>query len=440
MTENLARQSLAKVALWVKINLIFRWAQMKLKPHSPGRSKTLVFLLSGVFVIIAVASLLRNPQTVQSERHGIENPQALKNFFKALDEMKSGRRIEPVRIAHYGDSHTAADILTAEIRHKFQNDFGNGGPGYMVARNPMSTPRKGVVSGATAGWTIDGIGKGSGNDGSYGLAGISLTTTKPDERMWLETSCNHFEVYYMRWPGGGTIDITVDGASVLDRPLSLNSDLPGPDYFLYDAVANTNHRIEIRTVTPGRTRILGIVAENIAPHSGVSYDVLGINGARLVRLFSWNLNLLADNVIERKPDLIILAYGTNEVTDDDWTIESYSKKLADILDRFRRAAPEASIIVFGPPDRADNPVAGNKMPQLLEAQRRAAKQIGAAFWCSFDAMGGPGSMNTWASQGLGQGDHVHLTGPGYVKMGDMFYEDVMKAYTESRPASRTAKK
>lgn len=41
-------------------------------------------------------------------------------------------------------------------------------------------------------------------------------------------------------------------------------------------------------------------------------------------------------------------------------------------------------------------------------------------------------MNNWVSQGLGQGDHVHLTGPGYLKMGDMFYEDLMKAYAAAR--------
>jgi len=391
----------------------------------------------GTFILLlGLLSCVSLKVIAQTPRRGIENPAALSSFFKALDEMKNGQRLEPVRIAHYGDSHTAADILTADIRRQFQHDFGDGGPGYMIARNPFSTPRRGVISGATTGWSIDGIGKNAGSDGFYGLAGISLTTERAEERMWLETTCNHFDVYYLRWPGGGTIDITVDGASVLDQPMSLNSDLPQPDYFQHDMPSSSSHRIEIRTLKPGRTRILGIVAEHIAPRSGVSYDVLGINGARLVRLLSWNSNTLADNVIERSPDLIILAYGTNEVTDDNWTVESYAHLLGEILDRFRRAAPKASIIVFGPPDRADNPVAGSKMPKLIEAQRRAAKLAGAAFWCSYDAMGGSGAMNNWVSQGLGQGDHVHLTGPGYLKMGDMFYEDLMKAYAAAKAKPR----
>jgi lysophospholipase L1-like esterase len=391
----------------------------------------IVVALGAAVGLLALLAVPRR-EAAQSARHGIENKPALNSFFKALDAVKAHRRLEPVRIVHFGDSHTAADILTAEIRHRFQHDFGDGGPGYMVAKNPFSTRRREVESGVSEGWKVDGIGNNPGNDGFYGLAGISMTTDKPNEKMWLKTACNHFEVYFLRWPGGATIDIAVDGVSILDRPLSLNSDLPGPDYYSYDTPVNAEHRIEIRTITPGRARILGIVAENIAPGPGISYDVMGINGARAVRLLSWNSTVFTDNLVERKPDLIIVAYGTNEVTDNDWTVESYARMFGGILKNFRRAAPDASIIVFGPEDRGDVAAAGSKMPMMIEAQRRAAREAGAAFWCSYDAMGGADSMHAWASQGLAQGDHVHLTSPGYVKLGDMFYEDVLRAYTESR--------
>jgi lysophospholipase L1-like esterase len=356
---------------------------------------------------------------------GIENAAALERFFKSLSSVK--RRIEPVRIMHFGDSHTAADILTAQIRNQFQRDFGDGGAGYMVPGNPMkSTPRRGVISGATSGWSVDGLGSRAEPNGIYGLAGMSLATTEADQRAWLETNCNHFEVYYLRQPGGGNIDILLDGQTVLEQPISLASDAPLPDYYTFDTPADRLHRIEVRTTTPGKARILGIVTEHIAP--GVSYDVLGINGARAKRLISWNDTAFVDNIVQRKPDLIIVAYGTNEVTDDDWTVESYQRMFAAILQRFRRAAPQASIIVYGPPDRGDVALAGSKMPAMIEAQRRAAFQVGAAFWSSYGAMGGAGSMGVWASSGLGQGDHVHLTKDGYLRMGTMFYEDIMDAY------------
>jgi lysophospholipase L1-like esterase len=68
------------------------------------------------------------------------------------------------------------------------------------------------------------------------------------------------------------------------------------------------------------------------------------------------------------------------------------------------------------------------MTALLEAQRRASIEMGAAFWSSYAAMGGAGSMNAWVARGMGQPDHVHLTARGYIKLGDMFYEDFLSAY------------
>lgn len=364
------------------------------------------------------------PVTPLRSVRGIENAAALDKFFKSLTVVK--RRIEPVRILHFGDSHVARGTLPAEIAHNFQRDFGDGGPGYVVPLNVENTYRTDLLKGTTAGWDVDGIGDRLEPNGIYGLAGMSISTMQAGESAWIETVCNHFEVYYLRQPGGGNIDITLDGQSVLERPISLAYEGPLPDYYTFDTPADRLHRIEVHTTTPGKTRILGIVTEHIKP--GVTYDMLGLAGARAKRLISWNDTALVDNLVQRKPDLIIVSYGTSDVTDDDWTIESYQRMYAAILERFRRAAPQASILVYGPPDRADATHAGIKIPEMIEAQRRAALQAGAAFWNSYGAMGGAGSMDLWVSQGLGQGDRVHLTSTGYQKVGSMFYEDLMDAY------------
>jgi len=398
----------------------------------PGLLKRAAGLLMGLALMASVLFVPAHSSKARQQqvRNRMENVAGLDSFFRSLTQIKSGRRIEPVRVMHYGDSHTAADILTAEIRRSFQRDFGDGGAGYISARNPFSTRRRGVETGTSSGWVMDGVGSSGTNDGIYGLSGFSISTSRAGESAWLETVCNHFEIYYLRQPGGGTIDILVDGVSVLDRPLSLDAAAPAPDYFTYDAPSDSNHRIEIRTTQPGKTRILGIVTEHIAP--GVSYDVLGINGARANRLLSWNDTAFVDNLVQRKPDLIIIAYGTNEVTDGDWSVESYSRMFANILKRFRRAAPQASILVYGPPDRGDVGLAETKMPAMIEAQRRAAFEVGAAFWNSYAAMGGSGSMSAWVQQGLAQGDRVHLSRDGYIRMGSMFYNDLLAAYNESR--------
>ncbi len=170
------------------------------------------------------------------------------------------------------------------------------------------------------------------------------------------------------------------------------------------------------------------------------YQPLGINGARAKRLrdMSESADFLR-SVSQSRPDLIVIAYGTNEVTDGDWTVDSYSRMLVGIITRLRSAAPEASFLIIGPPDRTV-PGSGGwtsavRMPLLLEAQHRAAILAAAAFWSEYDAMGGAGSMNAWVARGLGRFDHVHFTAVGYGKLAGLFYDDLMNAYRSGRSSA-----
>src|SRR4051812_41830145 len=55
---------------------------------------------------------------------------------------------------------------------------------------------------------------------------------------------NHFEVYFVREPGGGAIDITLDGATALDKPLTLNAHGTATEYVSCDSPADAIHRLE----------------------------------------------------------------------------------------------------------------------------------------------------------------------------------------------------
>ncbi len=174
----------------------------------------------------------------------------------------------------------------------------------------------------------------------------------------------------------------------------------------------------------------GVAAEHEG--RGVIYDALGKNGARATDLLSWNWRAMADNLERQNPRLIVIGYGSNEVGDADLDIAEYTASFRELLARFRKAAPRASILVISPPDRATR-VGGRwqtipRMRSLVQAQRQAALGEGAAFWNLFQAMGGAGSIERWTTAQLAQPDRVHLTRSGYRLVAEMFYEELMRGY------------
>ena len=72
----------------------------------------------------------------------IEQPQAMIPFFDKLSALHRGKPENPVHILHFGDSHTAADDWTGDLRYAFQRRFGNGGPGFSLAGHPFNGYRR----------------------------------------------------------------------------------------------------------------------------------------------------------------------------------------------------------------------------------------------------------------------------------------------------------
>ena len=113
---------------------------MTLYPLNSDASRRGLFLVAALFCAASL-TLSGRSRGPQAPPRRVEDAAALAPFFRALDAVKAGDRLEPVRVLHFGDSHTAADILTAEIRRRLQHDFGDGGPGYLLPRNPFGFPQ-----------------------------------------------------------------------------------------------------------------------------------------------------------------------------------------------------------------------------------------------------------------------------------------------------------
>jgi lysophospholipase L1-like esterase len=202
----------------------------------------------------------------------------------------------------------------------------------------------------------------------------------------------------------------------------------GPGYHPYTTAPGL-HRLELETLDRLPVRLYGWVTEN---ERGVTYEALGINGAQASIVFHWDQALLAGQLARRNPALIVLAYGTNEASNPDWTRESYRLMFATLIARLRAAAPAASILIVGPPDRlvrrAGKWIPHPRLDLIAAAQREAALGAGCAFWDLREKMGGVGSMRKWVLAGLAQYDHVHFTAPGYRLLGETCFRDLAGQY------------
>ncbi len=357
----------------------------------------------------------------------VENAGTLIPFFEQLYRHQKGEMPGPLRILQYGDSHTAADEWTGDLRTHFQEKFGDGGSGYSLIGRPYAGYRRfDVRSGSTRGWHTEGLVGRAPGDGIYGLGGISMSTRSPRESVYLVADCSRFELFYLQQPGGGSLQI-YDNGNPVERVATDGT--PAPGYYHYEGVPGP-HRFEVETLDRAPVRLFGWVAEN---SRGVTYEELGINGAQASISLNWDEETLKSNIERRNPALIVLAYGTNEAGRKDQTVETYRDMFVELVGRFRKAAPAATILIVGPPDRFIHTRSKGWIPMdnidlIVEGQREAAAATGCAFWDLRAKMGGKGAMRQWVQAGMAQGDYVHFTGPGYRMIGDAVFRDLMSQY------------
>lgn len=365
----------------------------------------------------------------------LERPQALKRFFESLARLEAGQAQDDVRIVQFGDSHTAADIETSVVRRSLQARFGDGGRGFVALGKPYKAylqdrVRCGMSSDwATAKATLAG-------DGLQGLAGMSLLTRRGGARAWTDitTTTARAEIAYLEQPNGGAFDVLIDGVRVVR--VATRGDRVGSAFRAFDVSEASAHQLEVRAAGDGDVRVFGVSLERA--RRGVVVDALGINGARVATCLSWNEQHWAEQLRHRAPSLVVLAYGTNESTDEGSSQQAYERQLVDALGRIARAVPATSCLLLGPPDRAVREGAGwatsARLLEIVASQRRVAEAAGCGFYSRLDAMGGEGTVAAWASEEppRAQRDRVHLTRDGYAQLGSSFASDVMRAYAAWR--------
>jgi hypothetical protein len=376
---------------------------------------------------------------------------ALGAFYAALDALERRRVEHPVRIVQIGDSHTANDAFSGRLRERLQGRFGAAGRGWLPAGIPFKYFRPNLVEVSEAGWQhyrpsdhMAGI--------ALGLDGVAAESRPPSSVMAIQSTeeggFDKFAVEFLTRPGGSPFTVRVDDAT----PVRVSTAETETAVNRFDlALEHPAQRVELRTAGRPPVDLLGWSVERQGP--GVIYENHGSIGARIDLLGQITPAAVSFELRARRPDLMVVAFGTNEGYADELDLDRYAMRFYAAVAELQHNAPDASILVLGPPDGnrlaahcipascrpgADGDARGDecvwreppKLAGVREAQRHVAAQHGWAYWDWFAAMGGVCSIDRMvaATPPLAMADHVHLSHAGYERMADLLFADLMREY------------
>lgn len=174
---------------------------------------------------------------------------------------------------------------------------------------------------------------------------------------------------------------------------------------------------------------------------GVLFFEFGVVGATLREMQAWRDGEVSGGPAHWAADLIILAFGTNEGFEDELDAAAYEALLRSQIDRLRRLAPGASLMILGAPDALRTGIAGGcsadgqrapppSLAVVRDVQRRVAADMGVAYWDWHGRMGSDCSADRLAMQAepFMRGDRVHFTSAGADWIGGVLSDDLLAAY------------
>lgn len=352
-----------------------------------------------------------------------------------LRHLASGARQTPVRVLWLGDSHSYPDFWTNAVRQPLQKRFGDGGPGFvLLGMDPYR--HAGVKVKREGHWHHEPPNPATAlhhSDGVFGLGGIR-TVPEGDARASIELEPGavvgraHWTLYY-RLPGAGAhFTVTLTGSKPVRVDATTGKPCPaGSPLRQLELDSPPTGKLEVSAAS-GRPQLFGVTIESSRP--GVVIDTLGINGARAATTIAWDKAAWEAEAKERKPALVVLAYGTNEVA-NPLAISKNRKYFDRLLARVQAAAPAADCLLAGPTDWDEG--SGRTRPRVLrmdQLERQIASTHGCAYFSVYDAMGGQGSHRRWehASPQLGALDHIHLMPAGYRRIGKKMVGKLLGGY------------
>lgn len=331
----------------------------------------------------------------------------------------------PLRIALWGDSHTATAAFTDAMLAAMRIDPQLALPSFLSpawALKGIAHPLR--VTCASAGWRTLLAHQGAR---AVGAGLVSITSEQPGSLL----------AFDFRWPqptlriGSFRLHLSKQSAA---RPLVLGISADGGPEALVPLDGALAEPLAVELRRPAATVQIRLVAGEATVHGlapayaarpPAHLDVFSIPGATVE---GWrHADVRAPAFAAAKPplDLAVLQYGTNDAPSAELRPDEYAQLLRASLRKFRLAYPGARCVVVGPPDRGGRARTRDFSLvhfQVGRMQQQLAHEHRCEFWNWQAAMGGLRSAVAGATRTAPtvQPDLTHLTALGYRESGLAF--------------------
>lgn len=337
----------------------------------------------------------------------------LAKFSDAL-RMASSR---PVRIAFVGDSFIEGDMLTSDLRETLQTKLGGRGVGFVPITSIVSKLRQ-TITHTFSGWKTYSIKKKNEQDVDSKFIFSNYVYKPIDDNATLNYRTSKFK---KRLPGvhSASFFFINTNSTVIYATLNDSTKLvfnPEPSTKMQKITIDGYGEIASLGLRFSKTSGFYAYGASFDGTGGVALDNFGDRGSSGLNLSKLSADVNPTFNKLNQYDLIVLEYGLNVVSSGTNAYTTYQKQMTSVVQRIKQYYPTASILIMGVSDRSHRINGEYKtMPEIksmISHQRAIAKDCEVAFWDTFSAMGGDGSMAQFVAKKWASKDYTHVSPRG----------------------------
>ncbi len=356
----------------------------------------------------------------------------LRKFFTALNELPAKRK--KVRVSYWGDSMIEGDLITQTLRRKLQQMYGGSGVGFVPFVSISAGFRRTVLHSYGGPWEYYSLVKNAKRKvAPFGLSGEYMMQGRDslNSKIWAtysvpkgQRSWNQVQVFYGKGDAKAIAEIRINNGAW--QKVKLKDTLAVNTLVYSDS---SIRKFEVRFDSARNTVLFGVSLES---KEGIQLDNLNLRGNSGMAQSRISAEVMRGFNASIHPDLIVLQFGMNVINASTLNYDWFERALTGAVRHYQRCYPEASILIIGVADKGfkkgDVMVSDPSVYRVSKVQYKVALKTGVAFWSLNGAMGGAGSMVTWADaeKPLANKDYTHLNFRGAETVGIMVYDFLME--------------